>query len=100
MPSYANFRYAARQFRRSLAFTITVLATLALCIGANTAVFSVVDTLFFRPPPYPKPEKLAVVTTVQRFHGAIDVDTSQDGTEWEVVRDHANLMEAAVFGAA
>ncbi|MBV8570303.1 MAG: ABC transporter permease [Acidobacteriaceae bacterium] len=100
MPFYLNLRYAARQLRKCPGFTITVLATLALCIGANTAVFSVVDTLFFRPPPYPEPEKLAVITTVQQFQGAIDVDTSQDGTQWKVVRDDASLMEAAVFGAA
>jgi MacB-like periplasmic core domain len=100
MSFYPNFGYAARQFRKSPVFTVTVLATLALCIGANTAVFSVVDSLFFRPPPYPKPEQLALITTVQRLHGAVYVDTSQDGTQWEAVGAHANLMEAAVFGAA
>lgn len=100
MSIYPNFRYAARRFRKSPAATITVLATLALCIGANTAVFSVVDTLFFRPPPYPNPEQLAVIATVQRFHGASNVDTSQDGAQWEAVRDGATLLDAAVFGAA
>ncbi|MBV9761594.1 MAG: ABC transporter permease [Acidobacteriaceae bacterium] len=100
MPIYRDLRYAARQLRKSPAFTLAVLVTLALCVGANTAVFSVVDTLFFRPPPYSKPEKLAVITTVRRFRGAVDVDTSQDGAQWEAVRDHANLLDAAVFGAA
>ena len=100
MRFYASFRYASRQLRNSPVFTTTVLTTLALCIGANTAIFSVVDHLFFRPPPYPQPERLAVITTVQRFNGAMDVDTSQDGTQWETVRDHANLLDAAVFGAA
>ena len=100
MRLYANFRYASRQLRNSPILTATVLSTFALCIGANTAVFSIVDTLFFRPPPYPQPERLAVIATVQRFNGAVDVDTSQDGAQWQAVSEHANLLDAAVFGAA
>ncbi|MBV8895741.1 MAG: ABC transporter permease [Acidobacteriaceae bacterium] len=94
----ANFRYAGRQLRKRPSLTITVLATLGLCIGANTAVFTIVDALFFRPPPYPAPQRLAVISTVQRAAEASDVDTSQNGRQWELVRDHATTVDAAVFG--
>ena len=46
-----DVRYALRGFRRNAGFTLAVIATLALGIGATTAVFSVVDRILFRPCP-------------------------------------------------
>ncbi len=54
-------RYAIRGLRRARGFTATVIATLALGIGANTAIFSVIDALLFRPLPVDNPEQLAAV---------------------------------------
>src|SRR5690348_14083841 len=54
-------RYTGRQPRKSPAFTVTVLLTLALCIGANTAIFSIVDQVFFRSLPYPDPGRLIML---------------------------------------
>src|SRR4051794_2461759 len=53
-----ELRYAGRTLRTSPAFTAVLIATLALGIGANTAIFSVVDNLFFRPPPFPHVDRL------------------------------------------
>ena len=57
-----DLRYALRLFRRAPGFTATIVATLALGIGANTAIFSVVDALLFKPLPYPHAERLFAVT--------------------------------------
>ena len=97
---FQNFRYAARQLAQNPVFTITVLATLALCIGANTAIYTIVDTLFFKPLPYPDSSRLVLLSTVFNKGGAFDVDTSQDGFQWELVRDHASLLDSAVYSGA
>ena len=62
---FQDVRYALRGFRRNLGFTITVIATLALAIGATTAVFSVVDRILFRALPYAHDDRLVSIGLVQ-----------------------------------
>jgi len=50
---WREFAYSVRQLRKNPGVTLTVVATLALCIGANTAIYSVVDAVLVRPLPYP-----------------------------------------------
>jgi putative ABC transport system permease protein len=58
------FTHALRSLRRQPTFTLIALATLALGIGANTAIFSVIKTVVLNPLPYPDPERIVVVWEV------------------------------------
>src|SRR5580765_4407025 len=57
----SDFRYALRSLAKSPGFTVAAIATLALGIGFNTAVFSLVDAAVFKPLAYGKPEELVRV---------------------------------------
>src|SRR4030095_16910140 len=58
-----DIRYAARSLRKSASFTVTSIAVLALAIGANTAMFSVLNAALLKPLSYPSPEQLAMLWT-------------------------------------
>jgi len=91
-----NFRYAFRVLRKNPAFSLTVIVTLALCIGANTAIFSIVDAMLFRPLPYPEPDRLARVSRLDRSDRGWYEQVEVTGRTWEYIRDHARTIDVAV----
>src|SRR5437660_4399241 len=56
-----NLRYALRQLRKAPAFTLTALATVAICLGANLAIFAVLNSILLRPLPFPQSDRLVTI---------------------------------------
>src|SRR5437762_7194302 len=56
-----NLRFAFRQLRKAPACTVTALATVAICLGANLAIFAVINSILLRPLPFPQSDRLVTI---------------------------------------
>ena len=84
-------RYAFRQFRKSPGFTALAVVTLALGIGANTAMFTVVESLLLRPLPYANPQRLVTIRPPEEGLGSTSWLSYRD------IRDHAQQLETVAL---
>jgi predicted permease len=91
-------RFALRQLGRNPGFTLTVILTLALSIGANTAIFSIVNALMLRSLPYAHPERIGTIYARIIGPQASDDRNDLDGEKWELLRDNVPSLISAVSG--
>jgi hypothetical protein len=89
-------KLAVRQLWRSPGFTATVVLTLALSIGANTAIFSVVNALLLKSLPYAHPERMGTIYSRTTGSESFDGRRNIDGEQWELMRDNAPSLISAV----
>ena len=87
----ADSRFALRMLMKQPAFTVIALATLALGIGANTAIFSVVNAVLLRPLPFPRSEQLVVVTDDLTGRQVSDVGMSVN--ELQDLQERSGIFE-------
>lgn len=93
-----DIKFGWRQLIKAPGFSLTAILTLGLAIGANTAVFSLVDAVMLRPLPYPQPDRLALLCLEVHRNGAkAGENTSHTGAVWQAIRDQATTVDAAVI---
>ena len=91
---WQDIRYGLRMLAKSPGFTSVAILTLALGIGANTAIFSVVSAVLLRSLPFPAPKKLVRVVSVRAHDNAPDNASYPDFTDWRA-QSHAFSQMAA-----
>jgi macrolide transport system ATP-binding/permease protein len=91
-----HLRFAARQLWRNPGFTATIIITLALAIGANTAIFSLVNALMLKSLPYSHPERMGTIYTRVAGSHPSDERHGLNGEQWELLRDNVPSVISAV----
>jgi predicted permease len=91
-----NLKFAIRQLRRNPGFTVVAILTLALSIGANTAIFSIVNALMLKSLPYAHPERMGTIYTRVTGSRPYDERHKLNDEQWELLRDDVPSLVSAV----
>lgn len=97
-----DLKFALRQLRRAPGFAFAVILTLALGIGVNAAVFTMVDGFMLRRLPYPQPQRIAALMTHaqgagRNGHFFSEEDDSHDTSDWRLVSQNIPSVTAAAW---
>jgi len=96
-----DIRFGLRMLARNPGFTTVAVLTLALGIGANTAIFSVVNAVLLKPLPYADPDRLAVIwVTEPSAPGGLFPDTGPDFRDWKAMNHSFEGMSAITIAGA
>jgi macrolide transport system ATP-binding/permease protein len=95
---WSDVRFGWRQLLRNPGFTAAVVVTLALSVGVNTAIFSIVNALILKSLPYSEPDRLGTIFMRMRGSGSFDGFNDIDGEQWELLRDSVPSLISAVSG--
>jgi predicted permease len=79
---WQDLRFAARTLRKNIGFTAVVVLTLAFGIGANTAIFTVVNGVILKPLPYPQPDRLVMLLEKQLSDGTLGTVAPANFFDW------------------
>src|ERR1700676_477723 len=95
---FEDLRYSLRVLARSPSFTLVAVVGLALGIGANSAIFTVMNAILLRPLPYKKPDQLVLLWQVNRHTGDREIKVSAaDYIDWR--EQNSAFQDIAAFNA-
>src|SRR6266849_5088418 len=95
-----DLRFGQRMLRKTPGFTTVAVLTLALGIGANTAIFSYIDAWFIKPLPYPQPDRLVIFETQDKKHGWTSGGVTSAADFFDFQKQNTSFEQTVAWGGA